>query len=108
MFHVSGVVKGCRKFDQVDRKTGEVTEKWYIGFASPKVNGYDGEEIVQEVQVSKKMFESGLVAHYEKFKGQLVLAPIFPSAYQGKNGIVISYFFTGDGKPKAMPKPAAA
>lgn len=103
MFHVSGVVKGCRKVERIDTKTGEVNEKWFIGFASPKDNGYDGEEVVQEIAVSKKLFEQGLVAHYEKFKGQMVIAPIFPSAWQSKNGPQISYFFGGDGKPRVLP-----
>lgn len=107
-FHVSGVVKGCRKFEQIDKKTGAINEKWFIGFASPKSNGYDGEETVIEVQVSKKLLDAGLVAHYEKFKGQYVLAPVFPQAWQGRNGPNISYFFSDDGKPRPLQVPTKA
>jgi hypothetical protein len=102
MYHISGVVKGSRKAEIVNKKTGEVTEKWFIGFSAPKENGYDGEEVVTEVQVSRKLYDTGLVAHYEKIKGQKVLAPIFLSPWQGSRGPQISVFFAGDGKPRGF------
>lgn len=112
MLHVSGVVKGCRKVESVDKKTGEVRTKWFIGFASPKENGYDDEEILTEVQVSKSLYEKGLVAYYEKVKGQEVIAPVFVTSFSPKDSerVYLNYFFSGDGKALPLPKaqPAVA
>jgi uncharacterized protein YodC (DUF2158 family) len=109
MLHVSGVVKGCRKVDSVDKKTGEVRTKWYIGFASQKENGYDDDEVVTDVQVSKNLYEAGLVAYYEKFKGQEVIAPVFFTTFSPKDSdrVYVNIFFSGDGKALPAPKAAA-
>lgn len=110
MLHVSGIVKGCRRTESTNRQTGEVIEKWFIGFASPKENGYDGEETVTEVQVSQKLYKAGLVAYYEKIKGQEVIAPVFLTTFAGEKKVFVNYFFSGDGKALPMirqQKPAA-
>lgn len=108
MLHVSGTVKGVRKKESVNKMTGEVVTKWFIGFASPKENGYDDEEVVTEVQVSKALYETGLVAYYEKLKGVEVIAPIFMTTFKGEKQVFVNYFFSGDGKALPMPKPAVA
>lgn len=106
MLHVSGVVKGCRKKDTVNKQTGEVYSKWFIGFASQKENGYDDEEVVTEVQVSKALYDTGLVAYYEKLKGVEVIAPIFLTTFKGEKQVFVNYFFSGDGKALPVQKPA--
>ncbi len=99
MLLVRGIVKGIKKVERVDQKTGEVYVKHFVGFASQKDGGYDGEESITEVQISDKLLRQGLAATYEGLRGQEHVAPVFPQAWAGKQGAQISWYFSGDGLP---------
>lgn len=106
--YVSGKVKGVKVLDRVNRQTGEVRKVYMVGFASPKENGYDDEEIVTEVQISDSLMKQGLQAYYEKIKGQNVLAPIFMTTNAGTKRVFVNYFFSGDGRAVSAPVQKAA
>ncbi len=94
---IEGVVRGIKREENMNRTTGEMIEKYKVGFESPKPNGYDGEVIIKDVQISKSQLSQGLAAHYEKIVGQKVRAPVWVQPW--KNGNAYSLFFSDDGKP---------
>ncbi|KGD62910.1 putative single stranded DNA-binding protein [Alcanivorax jadensis T9] len=99
---LKGNVLGYKKVARTNNKTGEVIEQHYVGIQVPKENGYDGEAITYDIRISKQLFSEGLAAHYEKFKGQEVYVPVFPSVWKGEKSAGINWFFSGDGKPKGV------
>lgn len=80
-------------------------EQHYVGFQAPKPGGFEGEMETVEVQLSKRQVETGVMATYERVKGQQVVAPFFDIAYVSKAGNVGSnYMLAGDGKPVSQGK----
>lgn len=97
---LKGTVLGYKKVDRTNNQTGEVITQHFVGIQVPKDNGYDGEAVTYDIRISKQLFSEGLAAHYEKFKGQEVFAPVFPSVWKGQKSAGINWFFSGDGKPR--------
>lgn len=109
MILIRGTVKGIKQIDRVNKKTGEVITRHFVGIAFPKENGYDDEETIIDVQVSNKQLHSGLAAHYEGHRGKEVFAPVFPSPWATQSGNAgISWFFSGDGRPTPVEPVRAA
>lgn len=106
MFSISGVVKGTKRVDDKNRQTGEIITKYFVGFESPKANGYDGEVVVTDVQVSKQQVDAGLVAYYESIRGQEVTAPIWIQVWKSGGGKTV--YFEGDGRAKPVKPPVGA
>lgn len=100
MILIRGTVKGVKQIDRVNKKTGEVITKHFVGISFPKENGYHDEEVIIDIQVSNKQLHAGLAAHYEGHRGKEVFVPVFPSAWASQAGNAgISWFFSGDGRP---------
>lgn len=106
MFFISGVVKGTKKVDDKNRQTGEIITKHFVGFESPKANGYDGETVVTDVQVTQRQFDAGLVSYYESIRGQEVLAPIWFQVWKSGGGKTV--YFEGDGRARPTKPTATA
>lgn len=102
-FMIRGKVAGVKSITRQDRE-GNPYSKTFIGFETPKANGYPGETVVTDVQVSREQLANGLPAYYEKIKGQEVMAPVFIMPW--KNGGSYTVFFEGEGKAVAVGKAA--
>ncbi|WP_143247515.1 DNA-binding protein [Agaribacterium haliotis] len=94
---IRGLVKGVKSDTRVNRSTGEEKTTWKVGFEEPKPNGYDGEMIIRDVQITRSQLNEGLGAKYEKLIGQEVQAPVFCSPWSNGKGMTI--FFADDGQP---------
>lgn len=102
MLKIQGTVKGV-KTDIIRGSQGRPDfEKHFVGFEVPKPGGFDGETIVERVQVSKALYDSGLIAKYEGLKGQVVEADCFINAYRTRDGAGYQLFLSGDGKPRGI------
>lgn len=97
-----GVIKGVKKQEKIDRTTGEVRTSHKVGFEEFKTGGYQGETVIRDVQITKDQLQAGLAAHYEKIKGQEVMAEVFASPWSNGKGITL--FFSGDGIPVGVGK----
>lgn len=105
MMTIKGQVLGVKVEDRTNKQTGEVFETYSVGIQTPKENGYDGEMITNDIKISAAQKKAGLQATYEKHRGQVVTAPIFVTAWAGKNGRAgLNYHFSGDGSPVAVAK----
>jgi hypothetical protein len=106
-----GIVKGVRTIQETNRNTGEVFNKVLLGISNPKINGYDGEEIIREFRLSKKQIEAGLVAEYQKLVGKKVDIPVWfqsrGSAKEGNTRVYETWFLEGNGKPLTVHAPVA-
>lgn len=106
-YMIRGVVVGVKEVVKRD-KEGNRYSKTFIGFQTPKANGFEGEVETKTVQVSKDQLAKGLPAYYEQIKGQEVLAPVFIMPWS--NGGGFTTFFEGEGKAvsvSAITKKAA-
>lgn len=97
MLLIKGKIVGIRTKQNVNRQTGEVKDSMYVGFSSPRKNGYAGQEDITEVRITEKQMSVGLQALYEKLVGKDVTAPVFAMAWT--NGKGMTYFFENEGKP---------
>lgn len=100
MLLLKGIVKGVRVEEgKVNTQTGQITVKHFVGIASPKIGGYDGEENITEVRVAAKQLQSGIGAFYESLRGQEVVVPVFPQSRAYKDRVYTDWYFSGDAKP---------
>lgn len=100
MFSIKGQVLGTKTVN-LNGQNGPY-ERHFVGFQAPKENGFPGEMVTIEVQITKAQFEKGLMATYEGVKGQEVTAPVFGNPYSAKSGPGVQWFLSGDGRPKAV------
>lgn len=100
MFQIKGQVLGTKTVD-MNGQNGPY-QRHYVGFQAPKENGFPGEMITVEVQITKSQYDKGLMAAYEGVKGQEVVAPVFGNPFVSKSGPNVQWFFSGDGRPKAV------
>ncbi len=107
MLLLKGIVKGVRVEEgKVNTQTGQITVKHFVGIASPKSGGYDGEEIITELRVSAKQLQTGLGAFYESLRGQEVVVPVFPQSRAYKDRVYTDWYFSNDGKPLQLDRQA--
>jgi hypothetical protein len=100
MLLLKGIVKGVRVEEgKVNTQTGQITVKHFVGIASPKIGGYDGEENITEVRVAAKQLQTGIGAFYESLRGQEVVVPVFPQSRAYKDRVYTDWYFSGDAKP---------
>jgi len=100
MLKIRGVVKGV-KTDLVGPVNNQF-EKHFVGFEVPKPNGFEGETIVERVQVSRDQYNSGIMAKYDGIKGQEVEADVFINVFATRNGAGYQLFLSGNGLPRAI------
>lgn len=104
MLKIEGIVKGV-KTETISETGGKPDfEKHYIGIEMPKPNGFDGETIVEKIQISRDQFNRGVYQKYGELKGQRVEAPVFVNAFQTRNGAGYQLFLSGDGLPRVVGK----
>lgn len=102
MLKIQGTCKGV-KTDHIKGTNGRPDfEKHFVGFEVTKPEGFDGETIVQKVQLSRSQVEKGLMAKYENIKGQVIEADVFCNAYATRNGADYQLWLSGDGLPRAI------
>ncbi|WP_444925106.1 DNA-binding protein [Microbulbifer sp. DLAB2-AF] len=104
-YMIRGTIVGVKQVTKKDRE-GNAYSITYVGFESPKANGYQGETVITDIQVSRDQLNAGLPAYYEKLRGQEVLAPIWIQPW--KNGGKFTTYFEGEGKCAPTSKPKAA
>ncbi|HIL23615.1 MAG TPA: hypothetical protein EYG20_10065 [Alcanivorax sp.] len=101
MFLLKGTIMGVKSVDNTDRNTGEVRTKMFVGVSVPKTNGYDGESVSYDIQITKKQIPEGVAAHYEKLKGNEIFVPVLAFPWAGRNGNAgLNWFLADDGLPK--------
>lgn len=110
MLLLKGTVMGVKVVDgRPNPDSGEIKQRHFVGVSVPKHNGYKGETITYDVQITKAQMPKGVAAHYEKIKGQEVFVPVLAMSWAGKNGNSgINWFLGDDGLPKNSSKPATA
>ena len=104
MLLFSGKVKGVRKYEDTNRKTGEIITVFYLGLENPRRGGYDGEMQITEFHITKKQQESGLVDFYSGLVGKVVQVEVFNQvrAYSSRGGdarYAEKWYLAGDGSP---------
>ena len=102
MLKIQGTVKGVKTEHQQGRDGKPDWEKHFVGFEVPKANGFDGEMIVEKVQISREQYQAGIMAKYEAVRGQIVEADVFINTFATRNGAGYQLFLSGDGKPRAI------
>ena len=102
MLKIRGVVKGAKTETQKGRDDKPDWEKHFVGFEVPKQNGFEGEMVVEKVQVSRDQYNAGLLAKYEGIKGQEVEADVFINTFATRNGAGYQLFLSGNGLPRAV------
>jgi hypothetical protein len=103
MFLLKGTIMGVKTVDNTNHSTGEVYSKMFVGVSVPKTNGYDGETISYDVQITKKQVPDGVAAHYEKLKGNEVYVPVLAFPWASKSGKAgLNWFLADDGLPKNL------
>lgn len=103
MLKIRGVVKGVKT--EVFGPTDNQFEKKFVGIEVPKPNGFDGEMIVEKVQISRDQANAGLMAKYENIKGQEIEADVFVNVFTKRNNEAgYQLFLSGDGLPRAIGK----
>lgn len=102
MLKIQGVIKGV-KTEIINGSQGRPDfEKSFVGFEVPKPNGFDGEMVVEKVQISRDQVKQGVMAKYENIKGQNVTADVFINAFATRGGAGYQLFLSGDGSPRAL------
>jgi len=98
MFKIKGTVLGVKTVTR-NGQNGAY-DNFYVGFQAPKTGGFEGEMETQEVQITRRQQEAGLMAAYERIKGQEVMADVFPNTFTRRDGSAdVQWMFSGDGKP---------
>jgi len=101
MLKIQGTVKGV-KTETIPGRDGKPDfEKHFVGFEVPKPNGFEGEMVVEKVQISREQVNKGLMAKYENIRGQKVEADVFINAFATRSGAGYQLFLSGSGQPTA-------
>ena len=100
-----GVVKGIKTLNLVSRNN-EAYQKTLLGIANPKPNGYEGEEIIKEFELSKTQINSGIVTEYNNLIGKKVEIQVWyqasGDARQGHKAVYETWRLSGDGRPLSV------
>ena len=109
MLKFSGVVKGIKT---LDRQNTDGTKKWqehYVGISSPKTSGYDGEQEIQDIRLSQKAIDEGLINYYSGLVDKRVEVPVFIMGNAWKDKCYLKWFLAGDSRPVSIDgKPPSA
>lgn len=102
MLKIQGTVMGV-KTEIISGTQGKPDfEKHFVGFEVEKSGGFDGEVVVEKVQVSRAQYNNGLMAKYENLKGQIVEVDCFVVAFRTREGAGYQLYLSGDGKPRGV------
>lgn len=106
----SGVCLGIRSHNRNNQgQQGQQKTDYFVGLNAPKANGFPGEMETTTLRVSEKHVSAGVLQMFTNAIGKEVSVPVFASGYAGRNGVVIEYWLSGDGKPSLVhPQKVAA
>lgn len=94
---ITGIILGTKTTDH-NGPNGPY-QRHFVGIQNEKMNGYESETITTDLSVSKRQYETGILAYYEKLRGSVATIPVWVSAYATKNGSAgINTHLGGDGK----------
>lgn len=82
------VVGKCLGIKDITKKlqSGDSMREIFCGVSMPVSNGYDGQQVIIDVKMSKAAVESGEYRQFEKYVNKEIAVPINPMtrAYNGK------------------------
>jgi|GEM_PF-4228172 len=106
-FH--GTVKGVKRFEKTNKQTGEVYHEYFLGLANTKQGGYDGEENIRDIKLTKKQLQNNLDTYYKDLVGKRVQVEVFMNHRAWKERVYSDWFLGGEGRPISIDgKPAPA
>lgn len=98
--YVYGQCLGVRSHQRKSNNPNEQPKTdWFLGITSDKSNGFPGEKETTSIRISENHVREGLSQLYSQLSGKQILVPVFASGFAGRNGVVIEYWLSGDGKP---------
>jgi len=99
MLRLTGKCSGIKVDSRTDNRTGEVTEKTYVGISTKKLDGFEGETIVEKVKLNDDQIKSGLGAELKALSGKLITLHVKPYPYSFNNKAGLAWGIEGDGRP---------
>lgn len=102
MITVKGVCLGA-KTEVINGQNGSY-EKHFIGIQMPKPGGFEGEVIVEKVQMTRDQQSSGLAQTYNDLRGKSVEADVFINTFVTRNGAGYQLMLSGNGHPRPLAK----
>lgn len=102
MMTFTGELAGVKIKTVENKKSGEVWDNYIIGLSTPKIGGYKGETIIQDIQITKNQVKAGLVKKFELLVGKKISVEFFITARAWKELPYLTYLLAGDGEPLAI------
>lgn len=100
---IAGECLGCKTNDRTftDKVTGlpTVYHDVKLGLRVPKPDGFEDETEVITVTLAKKHIEAQLPNLFSSLRNKMISVPVYASGFSGRNGVMIEYKLSGDGKP---------
>tara|TARA_R110001592_G_scaffold340362_1_gene628484 strand:+ start:2564 stop:2899 length:336 start_codon:yes stop_codon:yes gene_type:complete len=99
--YAKGKVLGVITRQQVNPKTGESWDKYYLVLQSPKTGGLAGQFVDSEYQLTKRQLELGAEKRFNELSGQDVFIEIFGNHRTKMNTdrVYSDWYLSGDGTP---------
>lgn len=81
-----GTFLGMRQVNGTSQKTNEAYTLTYFGIETPKENGFDGETLVHQIQISRDLLNSGITRNIDSMIGKQVIAEVYVRAFPTRGG----------------------
>lgn len=89
-----GKYLGYMQRDGRNQQSGEPWVMHFIGIETPKENGFPGETVVHQLQISKDLVNSGFLQLLENFENQQVSCSVYVRAYPSRGAAAYSLNLT--------------
>lgn len=106
--YAKGKILGVAERDQLNRKTGEVFQKYFLVLQSEKQGGLPGQTVDSEYMLTKKQLEHGADKRLNELKGQTVLVEVFGNHRAFKDRVYSDWYVSGDAVPVPFPSSTAS